>query len=62
MNRMGKIIDKEDNVIEIVLDEKEIDELANKLKELSESKSHIHFSINSDNEMLIHHENDELLK
>ena len=58
---MGKIIDKEDNVVEIVLNENEINKLVGKLRELGESKTHIHFNIDSDNEILIHHENDEIL-
>ncbi len=59
---MGKVIDKEDEVIEIVFNEKEINNLVDKLKELIDNKTHIHFGISDNSHLLIHHEDDELLK
>ncbi len=58
---MGKIIDKEDETIEIVFNEKEINELIGELTKLKESKAHTHFNVGK-NELLIHHEEDEFLK
>ncbi len=58
---MGKIIDKEEDVIEISLDGNQLDELINKMNELKESKSHLHFDIDKENHFMIHHEEDELL-
>jgi len=57
---MGKIIDKEDNVIEFEINDEEIDKLINGLKTVKETKSHLHFNIDEDNSLLIHHEEDEL--
>lgn len=48
-------------VLEFSLDEEEIDELIDKLKELKINKSKIHFSIDEENDLLIHHEEDEEL-
>ncbi len=56
---MGKIIDKEDEIIEMILNDKEIDELIKKLNELKESELHIHFDINNKDSILIHHEKDK---
>ena len=56
-----KVIDKEDSVIEIVLDSEEVNNLAKKLEELKLSKGHIHFGDGA-NELLIHHEDDKFLK
>ncbi len=56
-----KLITKVDNVIEIVLDDKEISELEDKLNKLKKNKSHIHFDIDKDNHLLIHHNDDEFL-
>jgi len=57
---MGKIINKEGKVMEIIISDSELNELREKLKELSDSKAHIHIDI-GDNHLLIHHEEDELL-
>lgn len=57
--KMGKIIDKEDEIIEMVLNDKEIDELIKKLNELKESKLHIHFDLNKKDSILINHEKDK---
>ena len=62
---MGKLIDKEDEVVEIVLDDSEIDELIKRLNELKETKSHLHFNVNKKKyecDLLIHHKEDEFLK
>ena len=59
---MGKLIDKEDEVIEMVFSEKELNELIDKLEGLKEDKQHVHFYIRNNNQLLIHHENDEQLK
>jgi len=48
-------------VLEFSLDEEEIDELIEKLKELKISKSKINFNIDDGNDLLIHHEEDEEL-
>ncbi len=51
----------EEGVIELALDEEQINELIKKLQELKETKGHIHMDIDDLNELLIHHEEDELL-
>ena len=58
---MGKVIDKENEVIEIVVDNNEISELINKLKELDESRQYMHFIIDKSNELLIPHQEDGYL-
>ena len=45
--------------VELVLNEKDVDNLIPKLEKLKESRAHIHFNIN-DNNLLLHHEGDEL--
>jgi hypothetical protein len=60
MINKNKILSEEETV-EIVLDNKKIDELISRLEKLKEEKSHIHFEINKNQHMLIHHESDELL-
>jgi len=57
----NKIISSEEEIVEIVLDNKKIDELISLLEKLKEEKNHIHFEINKYQQMLIHHEEDELL-
>lgn len=47
-------------VIEFSLSDEEIDELIDKLKEIKENKGHFHFEIDDENELFIHHEEDEL--
>ena len=61
---MGRLIDKQDETIEVVLNDKEISELVNKLNELKQSEAHVHLDINFGDKkyLLIHHEEDELLK
>lgn len=49
---MGKIISKEDNVIEIVLEDNKIEELISRLKEIIKNKSRLHFNINNDNYLI----------
>ena len=44
---------------EFGLDEEEIDELINKLKNLKETKTNFSFDIDENNELLIHHEEEE---
>ena len=46
-------------VIEFSLDDEEINDLIAGLTELKETKSHFSFAIDEDNELLIHHEEDE---
>ncbi|MBU3906956.1 MAG: hypothetical protein KKA64_01765 [Nanoarchaeota archaeon] len=50
---------EEIDVIEIVLNDKEISELAGKLEELKETKKPVSFMIDEDNELMIHHEDEE---
>ncbi|MEJ2268128.1 MAG: hypothetical protein P8X70_03570, partial [Nanoarchaeota archaeon] len=50
------------DVLEFSLSDEDIDELIEKLEGLKESKSHFHFSIDDENELLVHHEEDELLQ
>jgi len=49
-------------IMEFALNSEEIDEMINKLKELKESKSQFQFNIDEENELMIHYEEDELLK
>ena len=50
---------EEINVLEFELNDAEIDELMDSLKELKESKGHVSFSIDEENDLLIHHGKDE---
>lgn len=47
------------DVMEISLTEDEIDELILKLDDLKETKQHIHFEIDDENEMIINYDNGE---
>ena len=47
---------------EFSLDNPEIDELIEKLTELKESKTNFNFDIDEENELLIHHSEDEILE
>ncbi|MBU0760398.1 MAG: hypothetical protein KJ600_02730 [Nanoarchaeota archaeon] len=48
-------------VIEIELNDSEIEVLIKKLKELQDSRAHVHFEFNDNQrELLIHHEEDKL--
>ena len=58
---MGKMIDKEDGVIEVSFNDNGIINLIYNLKELNETKQHTHFTIDNANELLIHHKEDEFL-
>jgi len=58
---MGKIITKEDETIEMVLSDDQINELIDKLKMIKDDKTHLHISVDNKNQILIHHESDELL-
>jgi len=49
-------------IMEFSLSKEEIDEMINKLKELKENKSHFQFSIDDENELIIHYEESEILK
>lgn len=42
-------------VIEFFVDDEDIDELIGKLNELKVSKEHIHYSIDDQTEILVHH-------
>ena len=61
MTEKNKIISSDEETVEIVLDNKKIDELISQLEKLKDEKSHIHFEINKNQHMLIHHEEDEFL-
>ena len=60
MKSKNRIISDED-IVEIVLDDKKVDELISQLKKLKESREHVHFEINKNQQMLIHHQEDEFL-
>ena len=51
---------EEVDVMEFYLNDEEINELIQKLEMLKQTKQHIHFTIDEFNELLIHHEEDEL--
>lgn len=57
-----KLIDKEDDMFELVVNDRGIDKLISKLNELKQSREHIHIDINKSNHILIHHERSDLLK
>lgn len=46
-------------ILEFALGDEEIDELISKLNELKQTKKSIEFEIDEENELLIHHEEDE---
>jgi len=48
-------------VLEFALGNEEIDELVSKLNELKQTKKSVEFEIDEENELLIHHEEDEEL-
>jgi len=50
---------KEINVLEFELDEEQIDDLIQGLNELKEHKQNLQFTIDSENDLIIHHENEE---
>lgn len=50
--------EKEIEVLEFDLDEDEINELMEKLRELKETKSHFHFDIDEENHLLINYGGD----
>ncbi len=61
MKKKNKTFNVDEETIEIELNDDEISKLIIKLKELKESKAHLHLSFNnSKKELLIHHEGDEL--
>ena len=47
------------NVTEVVLDEEEIDEIIEKLKELKQTKKEVEVDLDDENELLIKHEDFE---
>lgn len=57
-----KIINKEENMFELVVNDKDIDKLISKLNELKQSREHIHINVDKSNDVLIHHESSDLLK
>jgi len=48
-------------ILEFALGNEEIDEFISKLNELKQTKKSIEFEIDDENELLIHHEDDEEL-
>ncbi len=46
------------DIWEFSLDDEEIDELIEGLRELKETKAHFHFDLDEENELLIHHEDE----
>lgn len=58
---MGKLIGKEEEFSEMVFNNSKIEQLKYKLNELIESKQHIDFDINENNQLLIHHERGDFL-
>ncbi len=57
-----KLINKEDEIIEIVLNNNEVNELIKQLEKLKNSEEHIHFKIDNKYQLLIHHKEDNFLK
>jgi len=57
---MVKIKNKDEEIIEIEVNDRMIDEMLIGLKELKENRGHIHIDIKGNKELLIHHEEDEL--
>ncbi|MEI6731852.1 MAG: hypothetical protein WCK90_04180 [archaeon] len=55
-----KVYNVDEQVIEIELSDNQITEIIDKLKELKESKTHTHFSLDKQHELLIHHKGDKL--
>ena len=55
-----KIYNVDEQIAEIELDDAQIEEMIIKLTELKKSKRHIHLSLDSKHELLIHHRDDEL--
>lgn len=53
--------DKGKKFIEVDLEEKKIIELTKELVKLKETKTHFHFQINKNDELLIHHNKDSLI-
>ena len=49
------------DILEFSLNDEEIDELIEKLKKLKQTKKEIEFNIDEENELFIHHEDDEEL-
>ncbi len=56
-----RTIENEENLLEVIMSEKEIKKLIKKLEKLKETKSHITFTLGN-KEVVIHHKDDELLK
>jgi hypothetical protein len=57
---MENIMEENDEqVIEIELSDEGINEFIERLKELKESKEHIHFDLEEGHHLVIHHEDEE---
>jgi len=57
-----KTIENADHVFEVVLSKKEIEKMIKQLERLNETKSTISLTFSDEKEIVIHHEEDELLK
>ena len=57
----NKIVSADEEVIEIILDDKKIKEIKEQLDRLEKEKEHIHIKLNKNQQMIIHHEKDELI-
>ncbi len=55
-------LDKEINLMEFELDDEQIDDLIEGLKELKEHKQNLSFTIDDENDLLIHHEDEQDLE
>lgn len=60
INEEEQMEDVDVNITEFSLTDEEIDELIVKLQLLKETKEHIHFDIDDENEFLVHYEKEEV--
>ena len=61
MEKENHVIESEEDydVFEFYLDDADIGELIEKLQELLESKRHVHFNVDDENSLVIHHVDEE---